>query len=107
MPSRLKRFQTEGHNHVLTFSCHQRLPYLTDDHSRTVFLNILEQLRRRHEFYVFAYVLMPEHVHLLLSEPKTRPLSTTMSVLKGETSKRLKRSRPQFWQSRYYDFNVF
>ena len=51
--------------------------------------------------------LMPEHVHLLLTEPKLQPLATTLSVLKGETSKLLKGDRLQFWQSRYYDFNVF
>ncbi len=50
---------------------------------------------------------MPEHVHLLLSEPKLHSLATTFSVLKGEVSKILKGTRPQFWQSRYYDFNVF
>ena len=107
MPSRLKRYQTEGHYHFLTFSCYHRLPYLNDDHSRATFLDILERLRQRHQFYLFGYVLMPEHVHLLLSEPKRRPLATTMSVLKGETSKLLKGARPQFWQTRYYDFNVF
>jgi putative transposase len=107
MPSRLKRYQTEGHHHFLTFSCYHRLPYLNDDHSRIVFLNTLERLRQRHQFYLFGYVLMPEHVHLLLSEPKLRPLATIISVLKGETSKLLKGSRTQFWQTRYYDFNVF
>ncbi len=49
---------------------------------------------------------MPEHVHLLLSEPKENSLSTTLSVLKRETSKSLKGKRLQFWQTRYYDFNV-
>ena len=49
---------------------------------------------------------MPEHVHLLLSEPKQQLLSNTMRVLKGETSKRLKGDRKQFWQTRYHDFNV-
>jgi putative transposase len=49
---------------------------------------------------------MPEHVHLLLSEPKDHPLSTTLSVLKRDTSKSLKGKRAQFWQTRYYDFNV-
>jgi putative transposase len=49
---------------------------------------------------------MPEHVHLLLSEPKVHSLDTTLSVLKGETSKLLKGERTQFWQTRYYDFNV-
>ncbi len=106
MPSRLKRYQTEGHYHFLTFSCYHRLPYLNDDRSRVTFLETLEQLRKKHEFYLFGYVLMPEHVHLLLTEPKKQPTSTTISVLKGETSKRLKSSRTQFWQVRYYDFNV-
>ena len=49
---------------------------------------------------------MPEHVHLLMSEPKLHPLATTLNVLKAETSKRLKGDRKQFWQTRYYDFNV-
>jgi len=50
---------------------------------------------------------MPEHVHLLLSEPKQITLASMIRVLKGETSKRLKGTRDQFWQRRYYDFNVF
>jgi putative transposase len=107
VPSRLKRFQSEGHYHFLTFSCYHRSPYLNDDHSRTIFLQTLERLRQRHNFLVFGYVLMPEHVHLLLSESQLRPLATTISVLKGQTSKLLKGTRPQFWQIRYYDFNVF
>jgi putative transposase len=49
---------------------------------------------------------MPEHVHLLLSEPKNHALSTTLSVLKRETSTALKGDRPQFWQIRYFDFSV-
>jgi putative transposase len=49
---------------------------------------------------------MPEHVHLLVSEPKLHSLAVTLNVLKHETSQRLKGSRPQFWQRRYYDFNV-
>ena len=50
---------------------------------------------------------MPEHVHLLLSEPRNRTLASTLNVLKAETSKLLKRHREQFWRTRYQDFNVF
>ncbi len=106
MPSHLKRYQTEGHHHFVTFSCYRRLSYLNDDHARTVFLEVLEQLRQRHEFRVYSYVLMPEHVHLLLSEPKLQKLSDTFRVLKGQTSRQLRGDRTQFWQSRYHDFNV-
>ncbi len=107
MPSHLKRYQTEGHYHFLTFRCYRRLPYLCDDQSRTVFLDILEKVRGRHLFFVFGYVLMPEHVHLLISEPRCQRLNNTLRVLKGQSSKLLKGSKPQFWQARYYDFNVF
>jgi putative transposase len=50
---------------------------------------------------------MPEHVHLLISEPNAGNLASTLRVLKGETSKQLKEDRKQLWQRRYYDFNVF
>lgn len=106
MPSRLKRYQTEGNLHFLTFSCYRRLPYLADNHSRRVFLEILEMVRRRHQFLLFGYVLMPEHVHLLLSEPKAEHLGNTLRVLKGQSSRQLRGSRDRFWQARYYDFNV-
>lgn len=49
---------------------------------------------------------MPEHVHLLISEPKRHKLATMLNVLKAETAKHLKGDRKQFWQTRYYDFNV-
>ena len=50
---------------------------------------------------------MPEHVHLLLTEPELQRLDNTLRALKGQTSKLLKGPRPQFWQTRYYDFNLF
>ena len=106
MPSQLKRYQDSGSYHFLTFSCYQRLPYLDDDVIRAAFEDRLEWLRQRHEFYVFGYVLMPEHVHLLISEPNQYKLATTMNVLKAEVSKQVKGGRKQFWQTRYYDFNV-
>jgi putative transposase len=107
MPSGLKRYQTSGHDHFITFSCYRRLPYLDDDHSRKVFEEVLERTRQSHQFFLHGYVLMPEHVHLLMSEPQRYSLSTTLGVIKGETSKLLKGERVQFWQLRYHDFNVF
>ena len=50
---------------------------------------------------------MPEHVHLLVDEPPVTTLATVLQVLKQTTSRRLKAAKePQFWQTRYYDFNV-
>ena len=51
---------------------------------------------------------MPEHVHLLLTEPETAPLATALQALKQSVSRTLSFRAPQpFWQARYYDFNVW
>jgi REP-associated tyrosine transposase len=47
---------------------------------------------------------MPEHVHLLVNEPKRGPLHRAIQALKISVSRR--RTEQPFWQARYYDFNV-
>ena len=65
-------------------------------------------MRLRYELVVTGYVLMPEHVHLLISEPNQASLSIAIQVLKQQSSRQLKSpDEPQFWQRRYYDFNVW
>ena len=107
MPLGLKRLQNEGDLHFITFSCHDRLPYLATPKPKHVIEDMLETLRARHHFAILGYVLMPEHVHLLMTEPKIGAVASTLRVLKGETSKLLRGTRKHFWQPRYYDFNVF
>ena len=54
----------------MTFSCYRRLPYLGIPAMRELFEESLEKMRIKYDFYINAYVVMPEHVHLLISEPK-------------------------------------
>lgn len=61
-------------------------------------------MRRRYVFFVFGYVVMPEHVHLLISEPRRGILDGAIQALKTSVAKQSRR-RP-FWLARYYDFNV-
>ena len=105
MPHGLKRFQTEDHDHLITVSCYNRRPYLQTPESRDLFEQSLEKTRRKYNFDILAYVVMPEHVHLLLSEPPGDPLSKAIQVLKLSVSKQSVQ-RP-FWHVRYHDFNVF
>ena len=105
MPRNLKRYQQEGDDHFITFSCHNRLPYLNTQSARNLFLNSLESIRKRYKFEVLGYVVMPEHVHLLVSESREKPLATAIQALKASVSK-LSGQHP-FWLTRYYDFNVF
>lgn len=105
MTQGLKRYQFSGDLHFITFSCYQLKPYLASPTARDLFEQTLERTRLRYEFHIIGYVVMPEHVHLLLSEPQSHPLAKALLALKLSVSK-LSRQKP-FWQSRYYDFNVF
>ena len=106
MPWTLKRFQTSGDVHFLTFSCHRLKPLLTDPVKQTL-LSELERLRKKYYFAVFGYVLMPEHVHLIVSEPERSSLAVVLQVLKQNVSRRTQEADGgQLWQRRYYDFNV-
>jgi putative transposase len=105
MPKGLIRYQEIGDDHFITFSCHNRKPYLNTSTSRDIFEHSLESTRKSYKFEVLGYVIMPEHVHLLLSEPEAKPLATALQALKLSVSK-LSTPKP-FWQTRYYDFNVY
>jgi putative transposase len=124
MPSGLHRTYGAHHLHFITCSCYRRLPLLGTARSRDRFLSILEQTRRRYHFVVVGYVVMPEHIHLLITEPEVGTPSTVMQVLKQRAARALlpkrQRRNPRqrnlfrdgaqhraFWQARFYDFNVW
>jgi putative transposase len=87
---------------------------------------VLDQVRARWKFPLIGYVVMPEHVHLLMGEPPKGDPSKVLQVLKQKVSRalRARRRRPlrqqmslqfgegeaedhPFWQRRFYDFNVW
>jgi REP element-mobilizing transposase RayT len=110
-----------------------RLRLLTTDASRRIFESALERVRRSFRLQVYGYAVMPEHVHLLLSEPqrdtssdRTAPLkpkdglngppvlsetkqatlADALKSLKQGVSRRLIGDAEHFWQKRYYDLNI-
>ena len=98
------RYQQTGEFHFLTFSSFRRQPYLSTVATMELFEDALERVRLRSLFAVAGYVVMPEHVHLLVNEPGRGLLSRAIQALKLSVSMR-SRVRP-FWQAHYYDFNV-
>ncbi len=106
MPWGLARYQQARQLHFITFSCYQRAPFLSTSLARDVFVRILETVRGWYDFYLVGYVVMPEHVHLLMSEPSRNALATTLQMLKQMTCRKLF-NEGRFWQERYYDFNVW
>jgi putative transposase len=124
MPQRLHRYYGSGYLHFITTSCYQRRPLLGTAQNRDLFLQVLEQVRRRHGFVIVGYVVMPEHVHLLLSEPERGNPSIVMAALKQGFARRvlcelrarndMRHNEPwttaleegHIWQRRFYDFVV-
>ncbi len=113
----LNRCYGQGYLHYITTSCHKRRPLLALSTRRDLFVEVLERVRRRYHFVVVGYVVMPEHVHLLLSEPERGNPSTVMQALKQGFARRiLGKLRSQasggrdgdcedhIWQRRFYDF---
>jgi putative transposase len=108
MPTGLRRYQQTRDLHSITFSCYRRQPKLATAGARSVFERSLELVRLRYGFFVTGYVVMPEHVHLLVSEPDKGSLATAIQALKQSVSRSLAlRASEPFWQARYYDFNVW
>src|SRR6266478_8546985 len=89
MPTNLHRYYGAGYLHFITTSCFQRRPLLDAPQNRDLFLEVMEQVRRRYRFVVVGYVIMPEHVHLLFSEPERANPSVVMKVLKQSFARRL------------------
>ena len=105
MPAGLHRYQQTRQLHFITFSCYRRRSYLGDADSRRLFESALERVRERYHWPVIGYVVIPEHVHLLVSEPGDGSLARAIQALKLSVAMR-QPERP-FWQARYYDFNVW
>ena len=82
MTEGLHRFYGANDLHFLTFSCYQRRPLFRNEAHRDLFMKILDRVRRRFRFVVLGYVVMPEQVHLLVSEPQRDTLSTAIQSLK-------------------------
>ena len=63
---RIRHSNDPGHAHFLTFSCYRCQPFLARDRTRNWLIDSIRQSLIRHNFALWAYVIMPEHVHLLI-----------------------------------------
>ena len=89
----------------MTFTCYHRRQGFDSPAVYDLFLQVLNQMRCRFGLSIYAYVVMPEHVHLLVSEPQPSGLlADAIHYLKLSFAKRL--GRGVFWQKRYYDRNL-
>ncbi|SRR5581483_6878579 len=126
MPWGLKRYYGSGDLHFITASCYRRQPLMATARARDLFVRVLEQVRQRYQFVVVGYVAMPEHFHLLISEPEKANPSMVIQALKLGVARRILSARKRrekrkaaqeglwlepvpkhFWQARFYDYNIW
>jgi putative transposase len=94
MPKDLHRRYGLRHLHFITCSCYRRLPLFASARAKNLFVKILGEVRNRYGFALAGYVVMPNHVHLLIGEPTKGTPFTVMQVLKQRVSRHLRR-RPR------------
>jgi hypothetical protein len=63
---KVHHFNLPGQAHELTFSCYRRLPLLSRDRTRRWIIESIEAARKQRGFAVLAFVIMPEHAHLIV-----------------------------------------
>lgn len=124
--NKLERRYHQRQLHFITCSCYRRLPLLRSARERELLLEILNAVREKYQFSLIGYVVMPEHIHILISEPRIGTPGTVMQVFKQRVARAVRRKRrgrnanqlrlwksttyesaKHFWQRRFYDFNVW
>jgi putative transposase len=85
---RRRRFNDERMPRELTFSCYRRLPLLSRDRTRKWFIDALADVRTEWSVDLWAWVIMPEHVHLLIApRQKGVDVGRVQGALKGRVAK--------------------
>jgi putative transposase len=123
MSNHPRRYYGTNELHFITCSCYHRQAWLASGQRRDLFLAVFEQVRERYRFVVVGYVVMPDHIHLLISEPEKGDPSRVMQAIKQGFSRRVLKSvrkrrvaaqqellavgAEHVWQRRFYDFNVW
>jgi putative transposase len=112
---RLRRREEPDRIRFVTFSCYHRLPLLGNPGICRLVLDRLEAARAPHGVEIIAWVIMPEHVHLLVRPGPGVPLGRTLRSVKMSIAKRVlarwgelrapvlervaSRTGPRFWQA--------
>jgi len=118
--SELRRIDDALYVHFITFSCYHRRRLLDQDQPKRILLGILADELAKFRARCIGFVMMPDHVHILIWFPQTGQLSRFMQQWKGRSSKGIKtfllHSLPEYaskfgqtdpiWQVRFYSFEI-
>ncbi len=122
---KLKHYDHDGRARFVTFCTHNKMPLLTSNKFRKIVIESIDLFRDKYKLKLLGYVIMPEHLHLVLVPPediKLGPMIGKMKILSSTgihelmrnsnspmierlTVRRNKVDNFVFWQRRCYDHN--
>ncbi len=93
------RFNTPGDPHFLSFRCYKNRKFLNYNRTRNYLIQALNKAREKQKFDIWAYVIMPEHVHLLIwPRFEVYSISEILKSIKQSVAKKsinwLRKNRP-------------
>jgi putative transposase len=109
-----------GQPHFVTFSTHQRRQFLAPERPRFIVLEALQSCLQTHRAHCHGFVVMPNHLHAILTVNPESTIETFLLAWKKTSSYRIKRFFAQeltnyhdlcpadcpIWQARFYDENL-
>ncbi len=102
------RVSIVGHPYLITSTIHKREALLNDKRVNGIVEGVLKWLHDNNKIDLFAYVIMPDHLHLIATL-KTVTLPEAMHSLKSYTAKRINKTlkrEGKVWQEQYHDHAI-
>jgi len=96
----VRRYETQGAPVFVTLVCRDHQPLLRDPDDKDALLSCLKLQHAKRTFKLYAWVILDDHVHLLIGEC-TPDFSTVIGSFKQRAMLRLR--RPALWQPRFFD----
>ena len=115
--TKLRHYDHTGTARFVTFSCYRYLPGLQSNGTKALFMRHLDAAREKHRFQLLGYVVMPDHVHLVLYPPDGMKLGLVVREIESKTAREhfaqtmgpipdaASATKRVFWNRRCYDHN--
>ncbi len=111
--TQLRHYDNLGTARFVTFSCYRKRQYFKEDFVFKMFLEYLSMAKQKYQFRLYGYVIMPDHVHLILHPRLPIKLGLVIREIKSKMARHYFRvcqprdnsATNKFWQLRCYDHN--
>jgi len=110
--TKLRHYNNLGTARFITFSSYRRGKYLLESGTPELIILYLKYAGKKYNIKYWAYVIMPEHIHLVMLPPDGTRLGLVIREIKSRMAREYFSSKPNgingqriFWQKRFYDHN--